>query len=111
VALAFLLAVFLALSGVAFAEDRAWDGGPPKGMTDGLVCHGEASGGGNTYRYTNYIGADAGMMASDPARERRWQQATCDRYAREDVTRAFSVLWGQTIDPASVRVTWEPYRE
>lgn len=104
-----LLAALLVLPGVALAEERDWSAEAPKGMSGGIVCRGEASHGGNTYRQTNYIGADAAREGTDA--ERAWQVATCDRYAREDVARAFRFIWGQEIDPASVRVSWEPYRE
>jgi hypothetical protein len=101
-----LLLGLLFVPGPAAAEEIAWAPEVPKGMDAGIVCMAEATFAGNSYRYTNYVAADAD---EPPDRERRWQISYCERIAREDVVRLFLVRWGQEIDPASVRITWEPY--
>lgn len=109
-----LVLVMLALlfgSQPAYAETYEWDAagdgvGIPKGVAgaDGIACYGEASYQGNTVKLTNYIGADAGLMAEQPNRERAWQQAECQRIMRADIALVFSWRWGVTL-PADVPIS------
>ena len=77
------LIVALLVPTVAYAEtivyDEAADTGVPKGVVgyDGVRCTGESTVGDVTYRNTIYIGADAGWMETQPARERAWQDGHC----------------------------------
>lgn len=63
--------------------DEAADGGVPKGVVgnDGIRCTAESTDGEHTYRTIFYIGADAGEMATDPLRERRWQKEHCQNHS------------------------------
>ena len=93
-----VVALFLlALPAPAFAHDRSWDDGPPKGVVgqDGIACEYTASYAGHSYHAVEYIGADAGWMASQPARERAWQISECHKYAREGGVRFF--LWHENM--------------
>ena len=104
-----LILGLLFMPGAAFAEEYEFSPEVPKGMQDGIVCKVEATFGGNTFRSTAYVPADGDEMASDPNRERRWQITTCERWSRQDAVNTFGYRWSQAIDPASVRITWEPY--
>jgi hypothetical protein len=104
------LAVFLVLGappGAAYAETEEWDAGIPKGVAghDGIACSGEASQGGHTYKYTNYIGADPGLMSTDPGRERRWQENTCRMILETDMGRWFKYRHGIDLDPSNIHMT------
>ena len=102
------LLVLLILPVPAFAHDRTWDDGPPKGVAgyDGVACSYTATYQGHTYNAVEYIGADAGMMATDPKRERAWQESECHKYANEGVVRFF--LWHEnmvvTADQISITI-------
>jgi hypothetical protein len=93
IVLALLLAL-VAPTKAALAEDREWIDDVPKQGTSGfLECHAEAAAGGNRYRYMTYV--DAGLE----------QLRTCERWAREDITRYFQVRYGLQIDPSTIQVT------
>jgi hypothetical protein len=105
-----ILAVLLALvlmPTVASAETFEWDPGPPKGVVghDGIACYGEASQGGHTAKLTNYVGADAGWMSSQPDRERAWQQAECRSMMESHLALVFTWKWNVDLDLANVRVS------
>ena len=93
VVLALLLAL-VAPTMPALAEDEEWIDVVPKQGTSGfLECHAEGAAGGNRYRYMTYV--DAGQD----------QLRTCERWAREDITRYFQVRYGLQIDPSNIQVT------
>ena len=89
-----LLLALVAPTTAALADDREWIDDVPKQGTSGfLECHAEAAAGGNRYRYMTYV--DAGHD----------QLHTCERWAREDITRYFQVRFGHQIDPSNIQVT------
>jgi hypothetical protein len=108
-----LLAVLLALTVTpAYADDFIWDaaedGGVPKGVVgyDGLQCVGEATQDGHHVKLTNYVGADAGWMSSQPDRERAWQQAECRNMMRDHMRFVFLMQWGVTFrDSTPIAIT------
>lgn len=107
--IALTLVLLLALPATTYAHDRSWDDGPPKGVVgqDGVACEYTASYAGHSYHAVEYIGADAGMMASDPKREMAWQESECHKYAYEGGIRFF--LWHEnmvvTADQLTVTVS------
>jgi hypothetical protein len=93
-----LLALLLGPS-PAFAHDRVWEPEIPKGVVgaDGIACEYTSHYQGHRYTGTTYIGADAGMMSSDPGREQRWQEAECRYTAEKAVVGYFTYAEGMSV--------------
>lgn len=102
-----LLVAPMAVSAEVYEWDAADTVGMPKGVAgaDGIRCHGEATQDGHTYKYTNYVGADADEMSSDSARERAWQTSFCRHILETDMSRWFLYAHGITLDTSNIRMT------
>ena len=107
-----LSAAILTGSGVADAQSLIgvnkdcgtyrWDGDLVKGRTDSMVVRVDHAEG--CYRYVAYthIGADREEMASDPGRERAWQQSACMDAGRQMIHGHFKWYRGMDIDAKNV---------
>lgn len=80
------------------------DVGAPKGVIgyDGIQCTGQATQDGYTLVYTNYVGADAGQMATNPQSERQWQLADCRWMLERDMSGWFLYRHGITLDTQNI---------
>lgn len=113
----FALCAALTTGGIAYADDGGGmtvasetvtiDVGAPKGVegADGIRCTGRASAGGYTLVYTNYVGADAGEMASNPDRERAWQTAHCHYLLENHMAGWFLYQHDIHLDTEQIKVT------
>jgi hypothetical protein len=92
---------------LAHADSATFDPGPPKGVVgnDGIACTGRATQDGHTLTYTVYIGADREEMASNPTRERTWQDDYCAWALAQDMSGWFMVQHGITLDTTNIHIT------
>lgn len=108
-ALLALLLVLIAMPTPAYAETIEWDADVTKGIVghDGIACIATATQGGHTVKYRNYVGADAGTMATDPGREKRQQEWMCNYMVNMDLPMMFKWYWNIDLDPKNIKVSIE----
>jgi hypothetical protein len=91
-----------------YADEVTIDVGvPTKGVAgnDGIACTGKATQDGHTLTYTNYVGADAGEMSSNPDKERSWQSDYCRWMLEQDMGGWFKYQHNVTLDPSNIKIT------
>lgn len=88
-----------------------WDGDLVKGRTDSMIVRVDHTEGCFRYVAWTHIGADRDEMASDPVRERRWQQSACLNAGRQMIHGHFKFYRGLDIDAKNVdgSISCEPW--